>query len=133
MIAAVADTHTAIWYLYGDPRLSAVAREFIERSAANGMKIAVSAITLAEVVYLTEKGRVQEGTLEAMLKALRRPDGVLDEVPVSGAIVEQMRHVSRLETPDLPDRIVAATALRLSVPVITRDRKIRAARLTTIW
>lgn len=133
MIAAVADTHTAIWYLFGDPRPSSAAFEFMDRSAANGMKIAVSAITLAEIVYLTEKGRVREGTLEAVLKALRRPDGALEEVPVNAAIIEQMYHVTRLEVPDLPDRIIAATALWLAVPVISRDRNIRAAHLATIW
>jgi PIN domain nuclease of toxin-antitoxin system len=133
MIVAVADTHTAIWYLFGDPRLCSAALEFMEGATANGTKIAVSAITLAEVVYLTEKGRVPEGTLEAVLKALRRPDGALEEVPVSAVIVEHMQYVSRMEVPELPDRIIAATALQLSVPVISRDRKIQAARLATIW
>ena len=32
MISAVADTHAAIWYLFGDPRLSPAAFEFIDRS-----------------------------------------------------------------------------------------------------
>jgi predicted nucleic acid-binding protein len=33
----------------------------------------------------------------------------------------------------MPDRIIAATALHLGVPVITRDRKIRASNLKSIW
>ena len=57
----------------------------------------------------------------------------LQEVPVDAAIVEQMENVSRLEVPDMPDRIVAATALRFGVPIISRDRKIQAAKLNTIW
>jgi len=44
-----------------------------------------------------------------------------------------MRQVPRSEVPDLPDRIVAATGVYLGVPVISRDRLIRAARLNTIW
>lgn len=133
MIAAVADTHTAIWYLFGDLRLSRVALEFINRSVAMRKKIAVSAITLAEVVYLSEKGRIPAGTLEAMLKALRRPDGALQEIPLDSGIVEKMQNFTRLDIPDMPDRIVAATALRLGVPVISRDREIHASSLTTIW
>jgi len=35
--------------------------------------------------------------------------------------------------PDLPDRIIAATALHLNVPVISRDSKIQAANLQTVW
>jgi PIN domain nuclease of toxin-antitoxin system len=133
MIAAVADTHTAIWYLVGDPRLSPVARELIDRSAAKRLKVAVSAITLAEVVYLTEKRRIREGVFEALLEAVRRPHGVLQGVPVDEAVVERMQQVGRLDVPDLPDRIIAATALRFEVPIISRDRKIRAAGLQTVW
>jgi PIN domain nuclease of toxin-antitoxin system len=33
----------------------------------------------------------------------------------------------------MPDRIIAATALHLSVPLITRDRKIHASSIETIW
>jgi hypothetical protein len=34
MIAGVADTHAAIWFLAGDPRLSAAAKEFFEEGRA---------------------------------------------------------------------------------------------------
>jgi predicted nucleic acid-binding protein len=33
----------------------------------------------------------------------------------------------------MPDRIIAATALYLGVPLVTRDGKIRAADVETIW
>jgi PIN domain nuclease of toxin-antitoxin system len=59
-IAAVADTHTAIWHLFGDPRLSATAESFIEEAASARRKIAISTISLAELVYLVEKGRLPE-------------------------------------------------------------------------
>ena len=35
MICAVADTHTIIWYLFADPRLSATAHNTIETVAQN--------------------------------------------------------------------------------------------------
>jgi predicted nucleic acid-binding protein len=44
-----------------------------------------------------------------------------------------MHRVARTEVPDLPDRIIAATALHLGIPVISRDRKIQQSTLTTIW
>lgn len=37
------------------------------------------------------------------------------------------------EVPDLPDRVIAATALALNLPLISRDGKIKASRLTTVW
>jgi PIN domain nuclease of toxin-antitoxin system len=50
MIRAVADTHTIIWYLFQDPRLSETARATIEDAAASGEHVAFSSITLAEIV-----------------------------------------------------------------------------------
>jgi hypothetical protein len=34
MIAGVADTHAALWFLFGDPRLSATAKDLIDKAAA---------------------------------------------------------------------------------------------------
>jgi hypothetical protein len=42
VIAGVADTHAAVWYLFGDPRLSARANHFIDQAAANRRTIEVS-------------------------------------------------------------------------------------------
>jgi len=44
-----------------------------------------------------------------------------------------MRQVDRAQVPDLPDRIIAATALHLGLPLISRDRKIQLADVETIW
>jgi PIN domain nuclease of toxin-antitoxin system len=58
MIAGVADTHTALWHLFDDKRLSAAAEAFINQAATARRKIAISTISLAEVVYLIEKNRL---------------------------------------------------------------------------
>ena len=60
MIAGVADTHTALWYLFNDPRLSISAGDFIDQAAESGSQIVVSSISLAEIVYLIEKKRLPE-------------------------------------------------------------------------
>jgi PIN domain nuclease of toxin-antitoxin system len=57
MIAGVADTHTALWYLFDDERLSVPAGDFIDRAAALRTRIVVSAVSLAEIVYLVEKSK----------------------------------------------------------------------------
>jgi predicted nucleic acid-binding protein len=125
--------HAAIWFVHADSRLSAVAKGFIERSAAVGGNVGVSAITRAEIVYLSEKGRVPSSALERLRTVLADPDGVLIEVPLGGAIVEAMRRVHRAQVPDSPDRLIAATALHFNVPVISRDHRIQSADLETIW
>ena len=55
MLAAIADA--VIWYLFSDPRLGRAASDFIEETIGNGDHIGISAITLAEMVYLIEKQR----------------------------------------------------------------------------
>ena len=58
MIVGVADTHAALWYLLKNPLLSAAARLFIDAAAEAGNDILLSPISLAEIVYLTEKNRL---------------------------------------------------------------------------
>jgi PIN domain nuclease of toxin-antitoxin system len=133
MIAAVADTHTALWHLFDDSRLSAPARVFISEAAGARRKIAISTISLAEVVYLVEKKRLPPSAYQELTQALADPEHVFMEAVFTAAIVQSMRQVPRAEVPDMPDRIVAATAVYFDVPVISRDRRIRAANLKTIW
>ncbi len=73
MIAGVADTHTALWHLFDDKRLSVVAEAFINEAAKARRKIAISAITLAEVVYLVEKNRLPASAYDELTQALARP------------------------------------------------------------
>jgi len=133
MLSFVTDTHAFIWHLFDDHRLSASARAAFVSAAESGSSVGVSSITLAEIVYLIEKGRIPADTLESALGDLIDPERELVEVPMDFQIVLRMRDVSRKDVPDLPDRIVAATGLRYEVPVISKDARIRAANLKTIW
>ena len=133
MIRAVVDTHAVIWYLFADERISATARTTIEEAAAGGDQIAFSSITLAEIVYLSEKGRIDPATLDRLLTAVDSEDAVLIEVPFDRHVAQALREVERAQVPDLPDRIIAATALHLGLPLISRDGKIQLSGVDTIW
>ena len=133
MIAGVADTHTVLWYLFADVRISVAAKDFIDRASVAHQQIGVSSISLAEVVYLIEKNRLPASAYDAITGALDDPNHVLTEAPFNAAIVRAMRSVPRVEIPEMPDRIVAATALYFGVPVLSRDRRIRTSRISTIW
>jgi len=52
---------------------------------------------------------------------------------VTSEIIDTMLAVPRVDIPDMPDRIVAATALYFGVPVISRDGRIRASNVLTVW
>jgi predicted nucleic acid-binding protein len=88
---------------------------------------------LAEVVYLIEKNRIPASAYDELTQALADPEHVFTEAVFSAAIVQAMRRVSRAEVPDMPDRVVAATGVYFGVPVISRDKRIRAANLKTVW
>jgi PIN domain nuclease of toxin-antitoxin system len=133
MIRAVADTHTILWYLFHDPRLSEAARATIEDAAASGEQVAFSSITLAEIVYLAERGRIRAETLERLLEAVEGEDVVLVEIPCDRTVARAMVDIPRAEVADFPDRMIAATASSLGVAVISRDGTIQASRIPTIW
>ena len=133
MIAGVADTHTALWYLLRNPRLSEVARRFMDNAAEAGNDIVLSPISLAEIIYLVEKNRLPHSAYEDLKAALADTDCVLAEAPFNGLIVDAMMRVSRADIPDMPDRIVAATGMYYEVPVISRDGRIRSSHVQTIW
>lgn len=71
-------------------------------------------------------GRHSHGRL---LDGLQNPASL---VPVDRVLVDTLGQVNRDEVPDMPDRITVATALALGVPLLSRDRKIRASLLETI-
>jgi PIN domain nuclease of toxin-antitoxin system len=133
MPGVVADTHTIVWYLSRDSRLSSTAHAALTAATTGGDLIHIPSICLVELTYLAEKGRLPSAAREALVEALDDPSGPCTLVPLDRLVAEALQLVQRTEVPDLPDRIVAATALALRVPLISRDRKIRASQVQTIW
>jgi PIN domain nuclease of toxin-antitoxin system len=133
-MAIVADTHAIIWYLVEPERLSQVALDALERAIAAGEPVYISAISLIEICYLIEKRRIASDLLQRILAVLNEPDPSLIVVPIDLAISIAVQNIDRDTVPDMPDRIIAATALHLNLPLVTRDRKIQASQsIITIW
>src|SRR5437773_1748873 len=99
-IRAVADTHAVIWYVFDDPRLSSIARTEIDSAVANGEQIAVSSISLLEMVYLVDKGRIAVTVFDGVFQALDDPNPLLREVFCDRSIAQTMRLVDRTQVPD---------------------------------
>jgi PIN domain nuclease of toxin-antitoxin system len=133
MIAGIADTHTLIWYIYNDPRLSANAHAFLQTAQRQGNQVGLSAISMIEIVYLVEKGRIRPETLVRLLAELDIPTPVLREIPVDRNIANALPVINRADVPDMPDRIITATAIYFGVPLLSRDGRIRTSGIATIW
>lgn len=132
-IRVVADTHTILWYLYNDARLSSTANALMDTIDKAGDQIAISSVTLAEIIYLVEKGRVDLLAFERVIQAIKQANATMVEIPFDHTIADAMRQIARVQVPELPDRIVTATAFYLGVPVISRDYKIHTSIVTAIW
>jgi PIN domain nuclease of toxin-antitoxin system len=133
MAAVAADTQAIVWYLLESARLSANAFQALDTAISSGGGIYVSTISLVEVAYLAEKRKVMESVFHRLERAMSDEGQGVVAVPVHIEIAGRVRDVPRTAVPDMPDRIIAATALCLSVPLVTSDSRIRQADIDTVW
>lgn len=93
----------------------------------------MSAVSLVEIVYLVERGRIAADAFERFVRELDRERPAFEVIPLDYNVAGALRSVPRDVVPDMPDRIIATTALQLGVPLVTRDRRLQAAGIQTIW
>ncbi len=132
-MALVLDTHATLWYLEKSNRLSAKALGAIEATSDSGENLFVPSISLVEIQYLVEKGRVPETALRLLLAALATTSSDLTVASLDLSVIRKLPEVNRSIVPDMPDRIIAATALALGVPLVTRDSRILRSGIPCIW
>jgi PIN domain nuclease of toxin-antitoxin system len=132
-MSAVLDTHAAIWHLVDAASLSQRVFSLIDAAAVGGVPAYISAVSLVEVVYLVERGRIAADAFEKFAGELDKPNPAFKVFPLNYNLASVLRDVSRSSVPDMPDRIIAATARHLGLPLITRDRRLQAAGIQTIW
>ncbi|HUT77424.1 MAG TPA: type II toxin-antitoxin system VapC family toxin [Polyangia bacterium] len=131
MSSLVLDTHVVLWSIFDEPFLSARAAEAIDETLRRGEAPLVSAISIVEVTYLVEKGRIPpeaQQLLHGAIEAHQIAIASLDEETANA-----VRLIERSIVPDMPDRIIAATALCRGIPLVTCDERIRRALPDTVW
>jgi len=126
----VADTHAWVWWIMRSGNLSKAAEE----SLSSADKVLVCAISLWEVAMLMEKGRIPvRSNVRDFLDAAIAP-GLMEVVPITPAIAARSNEFGSILHGDPADRLIAATALELSIPLVTRDLRLTGVSgLRTIW
>lgn len=134
MNSVVADTHTLLWYINDTGHLSPSAEAAFEQAEQAGDLIYVPSIVVVELRYLVEKGRdIDESDYQMIVSLLISQTSALTSAPLTLEVATLLSQIPRTIVPDMPDRIIAATALALGLPLVTYDHKIRAlANIVTI-
>lgn len=133
MAQLIADTQATLWYLSKSPKLSVTAFARMHQTVAEGDPILVPTISLVEVTYLVEKGKLPGEALGRLYYHLDQPDSGLALVPLDEGVARTVSRISRDQVPDMPDRLIAATALYWGLPLVTSDGAIRGSGIETIW
>ena len=133
MSDVVTDTHALIWYLEDSPRLSVAANQLFNRCDRGEIIIYIPTICLVEIIYLQEKGRIPSQLKTQLDRELMLGNTGMIVYELNTGVVEALATIPRDRIPDLPDRIIAATAVHLGLPLISRDSKIADSRVNTIW
>ena len=126
------DTHVVVWLASEPERLSKNARAVIDEARQNGEGLAVSGITLVEIMTLYGRRRILLAmSLESFLGELERKFVVL---PINARVCARMLSLPAGYPKDPADRVIGATALVEGMSLVTADREIRRAKVVrTIW
>lgn len=125
----VADTVALVVYLE-QRQLGANAAAILDSAENSNTIIHIPAIVFAEILYLSEKGRIAANPAD--VKNLLQTNPNFRECPLTQAIIETTSQIT--DIPELHDRLISATARHLNLELITTDTKIQnSAFVKTVW
>lgn len=128
----VTDTHSIVWHLTDDPKLSKEAKKVFQRIDSGLDNIHIPCIVFFELLYLLEKKKPINVDFKEFVKLVSSSRNYKVE-PLCLHIIEKSREIQRRKIPDPWDRLIAATSLHLGFPLITRDKSLHKIGFDTIW
>ena len=129
----VLDTHTLVWWVSGDPCLSANAKAAID-SEFDGGRIIVCAISAWEIAMLVERERLVLSMDVGSWLATVADIEAVHFLPVDVEIGVKSVDLPGAFHKDPADRMIVATARKFAIALVTKDEKIQAyAHVQTIW
>lgn len=130
----LADTHAIIWYVEDRAQLGKRASAALDGMRMGDVTVYLSLMSLMEMDYLVRKRKISPKLHDLLLTAAKRPNSALQILDIDHAVYAAFLKTDPVHVPDLPDRVIVATALAHRLPLITKDRKITAyPSLKTVW
>jgi PIN domain nuclease of toxin-antitoxin system len=127
------DTHVWLWWLHGQPELTATERDALDALAAAGTPPAISAISLWEAQMLASKERLRlDAPLAHWLPTAAAPE-IVTVLPLDTDVILALDTLPTGFHGDPADRIIVATARAHGLPLATRDSNIRRSRTAKLW
>jgi PIN domain nuclease of toxin-antitoxin system len=123
------DTHVVVWLAFEPDRLSKRAREAIRAARLQG-GLAIAAITLMELAWLAERGRVE--TTLSVESLVRRCASKMTVLPITPEIAARAVGFPDSYPKDPQDRLIGATALVEGTELVTHDKLIKKSGLIPI-
>lgn len=132
MAGVVVDTHALLWMLRDSLRERSQSGADAIDQALVAKTLHVSIGSFLDLRYLVDSGRLSE---QAFSDSRSIVDGdAFTVVPLDLRVIDQMGSIPREMVPDPFDRIIAATALTLDLPLVSADEDIqRAIGERVIW
>jgi PIN domain nuclease of toxin-antitoxin system len=125
------DTHIVIWLAFEPDKLSKRAKDAIRSARIQG-GLAIAGITLFELAWLAENGRVE--TTLSVESFVRQCAAKMTVLPITPEIAVRAVGFSDPYPKDPQDRLIGATALAEGIQLVTHDNLIRKSRMIpTIW
>lgn len=130
----VTDTHALVWHLTKNKRLSRKARRIFQRADAGFGQILVPTIVLIEACYMANRQRLARELLDHVLNLPEDPEATYCVVSLDAAVARMSAGIGPAAVPEMPDRIIVATAMHLNLPLLTVDPDIEESELVkTVW
>ena len=126
----VTDTHALLWWFTDSPQIGSNASEIFAKCEKGELAIFVPSIVIAEALSIFDKKRILFN-----FKALFRHISTSENFVIIALDYQVLQKMIDLkDISELHDKIIAATAKYLNLPIITKDEILRKrAVVKTIW
>ncbi len=129
----VLDTHALVWYVEGNPRLSAKVKMIIDDLNS---ELVLPLMALAEAAFLVERGRTSIPSVSVLMTSIQA-DTRIEIYPLTWDVFQQSLTTTAI--PEMHDRLIVGTALHIqnlqhTTFLLTKDELIlRSNLIDIIW